>query len=62
MSSSGYRWSLRLHGGGWQWRVEGRDDLVQVDGGLAPTRATAAALMIRAIARASTRPPRGVSA
>lgn len=55
MPPSGFRWSLRPAGDQWRWRVEGRDDRLLLDGGLAPTRTAAAALMVRAIARAAGR-------
>jgi len=57
MSHSGYRWTLRPQGDAWRWQVEGRDGAEPVEGGLAPTRAAAAALLIRAIARGVTADP-----
>ena len=64
MQHDGYHWTIRPSGEGWRWDIRERDDGRLVLEGEAPSRAVAAALVIRALARGVTDPveARGVAA
>jgi len=48
---TGYRWTIRPADGRWAWSILGRDDGRVLVQGEAPSRAVAAAMVVRAIAR-----------
>lgn len=51
MGHSGYSWSIRHEGGAWRWRLSLPGGAPVVAEGVAPSRAVAAALVVRSIAR-----------
>ncbi|HYC73981.1 hypothetical protein [Brevundimonas sp.] len=63
MQHDGYHWSIRPSGEAWRWDVRERHGGRLVLEGEAPSRAIAAALVIRAVARGVTDPveARGVA-
>ena len=52
--AEGYSWSIRRSDAQWRWSISGPTDGRVILGGVAPTRAVAAALVIRAIAQGMT--------
>jgi hypothetical protein len=54
MTETGYNWSITTVPGGWTWALTDRDSGRVLVCGDAPTRAVAAALIVRAIARGMT--------
>ncbi|HYC68220.1 hypothetical protein [Brevundimonas sp.] len=58
MQHSGYHWTIRPSGEDWVWEIRDHDDGGLVLEGLAPSRAVAAALVIRALARGVSEPVR----
>jgi hypothetical protein len=61
MDHAGYSWTVRGEGGGWRWSILPPGGGTALLTGLAPTRAIAAALVIRAIARGMTEPPADIA-
>jgi len=57
MTETGYNWSIAAAEGGWTWQLKDRDSGQVLVVGDAPTRALAAALVVRAIARGMTVEP-----
>lgn len=51
MQHAGYHWSLQPEGEQWRWVARGREDQAVFMEGLAPTRAVAAAFLVRALSR-----------
>lgn len=51
MHHAGYHWSLRPEGDKWRWVARGREDEQVFMQGLAPSRAIAAAFLVRALSR-----------
>lgn len=56
MQHSGYHWTIRPSGEDWLWEIRDHDGGGLVLEGLAPSRAVAAALVIRTLARGSAEP------
>lgn len=54
MQHDGYHWTIRPSDEGWLWDIRERNDGRLVLEGEAPSRAVAAALVIRALARGVT--------
>ncbi|CAN5306546.1 hypothetical protein BH10PSE1_BH10PSE1_13590 [soil metagenome] len=54
MTETGYNWSIAAAGDRWTWALTDRDSGLILVSGEAPTRAVAAALVVRAIARGMT--------
>lgn len=54
MTETGYTWSIAAAQDGWTWRLKDRDSGQVLVVGEAPTRALAAALLVRTIARGLT--------
>jgi len=54
MTETGYNWSIAAAEAGWIWSLKDRDSGEVLVNGDAPTRALAAALVVRAIARGMT--------
>ena len=54
MDHAGYSWSLRPEGEDWVWVIRGSEDGLPLVTGSAPSRAIAAALVVRAIAGGMT--------
>jgi len=57
MIEPGFSWSIALTGEGWRWALQERDGDLTLVSGTAPTRAIAAAMVVRAIARGMTSEP-----
>ena len=51
MDHTGYSWTIRPLAEGWIWSLNARDSGQMLVEGLAPSRAVAAAMVVRAIAR-----------
>lgn len=51
MTHEGYEWSIREQGEAWVWCLRPRGEAEVVLSGTAPTRAVAAAMVVRALAR-----------
>jgi hypothetical protein len=58
MRHGGYHWSIRPSGADWLWEIRDHDDGDLVLEGRAPSRAVAAALVIRTLARGACDPVR----
>ena len=58
MHHLGYHWTIRPSGEDWRWEIRERDEGGLVLEGLAPSRAVAAALVIRTLARGAVEPAR----
>ena len=56
MRHSGYHWTIRPSGADWLWEIRDHDDGGLVLDGRAPSRAVAAALVIRPLARGASEP------
>ncbi|TFW14240.1 hypothetical protein EGY25_03310 [Brevundimonas intermedia] len=54
MDHAGYSWSLRPEGEGWVWVIRASENGLPLVTGSAPSRAVAAALVVRGIARGMT--------
>jgi hypothetical protein len=54
MTETGCNWSITAADGGWAWRLTDRESGQVLVADVAPTRALAAALVVRAIARGMT--------
>ena len=54
MTETGFRWSIAAVKDAWTWRLLNRDRGQTLVAGDAPSRAVAAALVVRAIARSMT--------
>ena len=54
MTETGFRWSIAAAKDAWTWRLVDRDTGQTIVAGYAPSRAVAAALVVRAIARGMT--------
>lgn len=54
MTHDGYEWSIRDEGDSWRWALRPRGEATVVLSGTAPTRAVAAAMVVRALARGMT--------
>lgn len=57
MDHAGYSWTVKDDGTAWRWSILPPGGGAALSTGLAPTRAMAAALVIRAIARGMTEAP-----
>lgn len=63
MNHPGYHWTIRPSDHGWLWEVRERDGGLVASAGEAPSRAVAAALVVRALARGvTTTEPLGAAA
>lgn len=51
MTHDGYDWSIRQQDETWIWSLRPRGETLTVLSGTAPTRAVAAAMVVRALAR-----------
>ncbi|HYD26502.1 hypothetical protein [Brevundimonas sp.] len=58
MQHPGYNWTIRPSGEDWLWEIRDHAEGGLVQEGLAPSRAVAAALVIRALARGAAEPIR----
>ena len=58
MQHAGYHWTIRPSGEDWLWEIRDHDSGGLVLEGLAPSRAVAAALVIRTLARGAVEPIR----
>ncbi|NJC41021.1 hypothetical protein GGQ87_001279 [Brevundimonas alba] len=58
MQHAGYQWTIRPSGEDWLWEIRDHGNGGLVREGLAPSRAVAAALVIRTLARGSVEPMR----
>lgn len=58
MHHAGYHWTIRPSGDAWLWEIRDHDGGGLLLEGLAPSRAIAAALVIRTLARGASRPMR----
>lgn len=58
MQHAGYHWTIRPSGEDWLWEIRDHDHGGVMLEGLAPSRAIAAALVIRTLARGAARPTR----
>jgi hypothetical protein len=54
MQQAGYHWTIRPSGEDWRWEIRDQDGGGLVLEGLAPSRAVAAALVIRTLARGAS--------
>jgi hypothetical protein len=54
MNDTGFNWSIATADDGWIWMLKDRDSAQILVAGRAPTRAVAAAMVVRAIARGMT--------
>lgn len=54
MTHPGYHWTIQPSGDGWAWEVREPHGGLLVSTGAAPSRAVAAALVVRALARGMT--------
>lgn len=60
MNHSGYHWTIQPFGEAWAWEVREPHGGLQVSTGAAPSRAIAAALVVRALASGMTDRPCGL--